>query len=159
MKGNIGGTITRIGVISDTHGRLAPEIATIFKHIDMILHAGDIDDPEVLKRLNAIAPVTAVRGNMDRGKWAKTLPKTELISINDVDFYVLHDLHDLDIDPKSIGISAVIYGHTHHARITEDRHTILINPGSASLPRKGAAPSVAVISVHRRRIYPQIFYF
>ncbi len=149
---------TIIGVISDTHGHMAPEIPRIFEDVDIILHAGDIDSPEILKLLEAIAPVIAVRGNMDRGDWTQNLCKTELVEIRNVGLYVVHDLYNLDIDPEAIGVRVVVYGHTHQAKIHENRQVMFINPGSATLPRNGTSPSVAVISICNKRLVPRIIH-
>jgi len=152
------GDTTTIGIISDTHGHLAPEISGIFKNADLILHAGDIENPRTLTSLEAIAPVTAVRGNMDYGDPGRNLCKTELVEINSVSLYMLHNLHDLDIDPESMGVAAVVSGHTHQAGIYEKGRVLFINPGSATLPRYGAAPSVALVLIRNQRLYPRIIH-
>ena len=155
MKDPVKDTIA-IGVISDTHGHLAPEIVGIFENVKLILHAGDIEDFESLKLLETIAPVIAVRGNMDHGDRAKSLGRTELVEINNILLYVVHNLHDLDIDPESIGVAAVVSGHTHQAGIYEKGPVMFINPGSATLPRYGAAPSVALILIRNQRLDARI---
>lgn len=124
-----------IGVISDTHGLLRPEILKAFKGCGHIIHAGDIGDPHIIDELSRIAPVTAVRGNCDRDGWAYTLPKTETVRIGDINFYVLHDLNRLDLNPKAAGFDAVISGHTHRALLERRDGVIYLNPGSAGPKR------------------------
>lgn len=140
-----------IGVISDTHGHISAQLVKTLKRVDMIIHAGDMDDPDVVDSLRELAPLICVRGNMDTGKWAKTLCPTELVNINEMHFYVLHDIYQLDIDPESINIKAVISGHTHRPSIQEKNGVIYLNPGSASFPRNGHAPSMAIIRIHKHK--------
>src|SRR5215203_7187553 len=124
-----------IGVISDTHDLLRPEAVAALRGVDMILHAGDIGKPEILDELNKIAPVTAVRGNNDTGDWARVIPDRQLIKIDDVSIYMLHDLKELDLAHQAAPVHVVIAGHSHKPLI-EDRNGILyINPGSAG-PRR-----------------------
>ena len=135
-----------VGVISDTHGHLPPDGGKVFEGADLIIHAGDIGRPEVLKALRAVAPVYAVRGNMDVGGWARELPETEVVEIGEVSLYVLHDLHDLDLDPASAGFGAVISGHTHKPLIDRRRGVLFLNPGSA-----GPFRSPATVALLRLR--------
>lgn len=133
---------TRVGLISDTHGLLRPE-ATAFLHgSDFIVHAGDIVDAAILDRLAAIAPVTAVRGNNDKGAWAMRLSETEVLEIDEVLIYVLHDLAALDVDPAAAGFRVVVSGHSHRPRITERDGVLYVNPGSAG-PRRFSLPIAA----------------
>ncbi len=125
----------RIGLISDTHGLLRAEALDALAGSHRIVHAGDVGDPAVLARLAAVAPVTAVRGNNDRGAWARALPESEVLEIGGKLLYVLHDLHDLDVDPAAAGFHVVVAGHSHRAGV-EHRHGVLfVNPGSAG-PRR-----------------------
>src|SRR5271155_2495066 len=103
----------RIGGISDTHGLLRPEAEKALQGVAMIVHAGDVGDPEILKRLRGIAPVFAVRGNVDSGEWAKNLPETAVVEADGASLYVLHSLRDLDLKPGAAGFDMVISGHTH----------------------------------------------
>src|SRR5262249_49809009 len=103
----------RIGVISDTHGLLRPEAVQALQGWELILHAGDVGDPKILDELRAIAPVIAVRGNIDQGDWAMKLPEYELVEREGVSIYVLHDVNQLDLDPAAAGVQAVISGHSH----------------------------------------------
>jgi len=130
----------RIGVISDTHGLLRPLAKVFLKGSDRIIHAGDIGKPEVLEELSELAPVTAVRGNNDRGAWAETLPETVLLTAEkDVIIYVLHDLQQLGKGELGAGVKAVISGHSHKP-LTKERDGILyLNPGSAG-PRRFKLP-------------------
>ena len=131
-----------MGLISDTHGLLRPE-ATAFLHgSDFIVHAGDIVDAAILDRLAAIAPVTAVRGNNDKGAWAMRLSETEVLEIDEVLIYVLHDLAALDVDPAAAGFRVVVSGHSHRPRITERDGVLYVNPGSAG-PRRFSLPIAA----------------
>ncbi len=138
----------RIGVISDTHGILQPQVLDLFARCDQIIHAGDIDTPDLLTRLKQVAPVTAVRGNMDGGKWAAALPVHDIVTVGQVSIYVLHDVADLDLDPSAAGIQVVISGHTHRASRKKQGGVLYINPGSAGAPRSSRRPSVAVLSVN-----------
>ena len=106
-------TAKLVGVISDTHGLLRPEAVATLQGSDYIIHAGDVGDPAILKRLKEIAPVTAVRGNVDRGSWAKKILETNVLEINGLSIYVLHDLNQLDLNPEAAGFSAVVSGHSH----------------------------------------------
>src|SRR5215472_13532900 len=102
-----------VGVISDTHGLLRAEAIEALRGSDFIVHAGDVGAPEILGKLGAIAPVTAVRGNVDGGSWARRLPKTEVLEVDGISIYVLHILEELDVKPEAAGMSVVVYGHSH----------------------------------------------
>jgi putative phosphoesterase len=137
-----------VGVISDTHGVLMPEVVQALKDVDLIIHAGDIGNPEVLDDLRQIAPVVAVRGNMDGGEWALKLPRTEIVEVGDALLYVLHDKLDLGIDPSASGIRAVISGHTHRPSAVEHGDVLFLNPGSSAYPRFHRLASLALLDVH-----------
>ena len=124
-----------IGVISDTHGLLRPEAVDALAGSDLILHAGDIGNLEVLDGLRAIAPVVAVRGNNDQGQWAEPIAEREVVEIEGVSMYLLHILRDLPIDPKSAGVQVVISGHSHKPLVEERDGVLFLNPGSAG-PRR-----------------------
>ena len=145
-----------VGVISDTHGLLRPEALVPLHGSDLIIHAGDVGDPEILDRLREIAPIFAVRGNVDTGPWAKALPLTEVVQVGGAQIYVLHNLMDLDVDPKAAGFAVVISGHTHRPD-AQVRHDVLyLNPGSAG-PRRFTLPiAVARIDVNGSRISHEI---
>ena len=128
-----------VGVISDTHGLLRAEAVTALRGVDAIVHAGDIGAPDVLDRLSAIAPVTAVRGNNDRGAWAEKLPSTEVLEIDGVRLYVLHNVNELGLDPRAARFGAVISGHSHQPGQAERDGVLFFNPGSAG-PRRFRLP-------------------
>ena len=128
-----------IGVISDTHGLLRPEAIEALRGSDRILHAGDIGDAPILDALAQIAPVTAIRGNIDTARWARTLPETELVETGDVSIYMVHDLGQLDLKPEAAGIRVVIYGHSHQPKMEEKNGVLYFNPGSAG-PRRFTLP-------------------
>lgn len=128
-----------LGLIADTHGLLRPEAIAALQGADIIIHAGDVGKPEILATLQTIAPVYAVRGNVDKGTWAAALPTTEVVSYGDHLLYVLHDLHDLDLTPAAAGFHAVISGHSHQPRIEEQNGVLFINPGAAG-PRRFQLP-------------------
>jgi putative phosphoesterase len=128
-----------VGVISDTHGLLRPEALEALRGSDHIIHAGDVGSPEILEKLATIAPVTAVRGNVDKSPWARRLPETEVIEVGGVSIYVLHDLTKLDLRPKAAGFAVVVSGHSHIPK-QETRDAVLyFNPGSAG-PRRFKLP-------------------
>jgi len=129
----------RVGLISDTHGLLRPDAASFLQGSDCIVHAGDICDPAILERLAAIAPVTAVRGNNDRGAWAERLNETEFVQAGGISIYAIHDLAALDIEPRAAGVRVVVSGHSHHPRVEERDGVLYVNPGSAG-PRRFRLP-------------------
>jgi len=137
-----------IGVISDTHGLLRPESMRELKGSELIIHAGDIGAPEVLDTLRHIAPVRAVRGNTDKGTWARALSDAEVVVIGGLHLYVLHDLNDLELDPGAAGFAAVVSGHSHRPSVEHRNGVLFLNPGSAG-PRRFALP-VSVARVHVR---------
>jgi putative phosphoesterase len=128
-----------VGVISDTHGLLRPEALDALKNSDKIIHGGDIGDPEILKKLEKIAPVTAIRGNIDRAPWARRLPTTDVLDVGGTLIYILHDLKELDLSPEAAGFAAVIYGHSHIAKQEMKNGVVYFNPGSAG-PRRFRLP-------------------
>jgi putative phosphoesterase len=136
-----------IGLISDTHGHLPSGVHKAFKNADLIIHAGDIGDEKVFDKLSKIAPVVAVRGNMDFEKWASQLPETEIIEIGQIVLVVLHIVNRLDADPAKAGFKAVISGHTHRPDVYEKNGITFINPGSASYPKFGHPASAALIQI------------
>jgi len=129
-----------VGIISDTHGHLRSEATRAFQDVDLIIHAGDIGKPEVLESLKAIAPVHAVRGNMD-GLWAHGLPEAEVVEIGEVSLYVIHD-------------AAVIHGHTHAANVERRKGVLYVNPGSAASFKSPA--TVVLLRIHGSSLEPQV---
>jgi putative phosphoesterase len=128
-----------IGVISDTHGLLRPEALAALKGSDYIIHAGDIGDPQILDHLATIAPVTAIRGNVDHGEWAQKIPATNVLEIGEISIYVLHNLQELDLKPEAAKFAAVIYGHSHVPKQEWKNGVLYFNPGSAG-PRRFKLP-------------------
>jgi putative phosphoesterase len=124
-----------IGIISDTHGLLRPEALRMLAHVDHIIHGGDIGDPEIITALRKIAPVTAIRGNVDTGKWATEFAETECVRLAGRLFYVLHDLNSLQIDPVAQGIDVIVSGHSHVPKINTVDGLLYLNPGSAGRRR------------------------
>lgn len=145
-----------IGIISDTHGLMRPEALDALRGSDIIIHAGDIGRPDVLGQLMAIAPVFPVRGNVDSGAWARSLPETETFVFADYSFYVLHILADIEIDPKAAGIAVVVSGHTHQPTIKDENGVLYINPGSAG-PRRFTLPvTLGRIRVNATGLHPEL---
>jgi len=128
-----------VGVISDTHGLLRPEAVAELRGSELIVHAGDIGNPEVLDELRVIAPLIAVRGNTDKGGWTETLPETEVVQVGEFSFYLLHDLSKLDLDPVAADLTGVISGHSHRPEVRERGGVLFLNPGSAG-PRRFNLP-------------------
>jgi len=124
-----------IGVISDTHGLLRPDALAALRGSEHIIHAGDVGAPEILDELGAIAPVTAIRGNIDNGAWARRLPDTEVVEVGGISIYVLHDLAHLDLKPEAARFRAVIYGHSHVPKQEMRGAVLYFNPGSAGPKR------------------------
>ena len=129
----------RIGVISDTHGLVRPEVRPAFDGVDLILHAGDVGNAEVLKELASIPRVIAVRGNNDNGPWAKTIPETEVVRIGRVGIYILHNLKEIEGGPADRNCQVVISGHSHQPSIETRGGVLFLNPGSAG-PRRFKLP-------------------
>jgi putative phosphoesterase len=125
----------RVGLISDTHGLLRPEAVTGLRGCNLIIHGGDIGGPEILDELASLAPTTAVRGNNDTGAWAQRLKETELIRVGEVLVYIIHNLAEIDVDPRAQGIRVVVSGHSHKPLIEERRGVLFVNPGSAGRRR------------------------
>lgn len=129
----------RIGVISDTHGLLREEAVKALEGSELIIHAGDVGKPEILDALREVAPVVAVRGNVDTAAWAGELPATAVAEAGSISIYVLHNLEDLDLDPAAAGFSVVVSGHSHQPAREERGGVIYLNPGSAG-PRRFDLP-------------------
>ena len=139
--------MTIIGVISDTHGLLRPEAIAALHGVDRILHAGDVGDPEILVALAQVAPVTAVRGNVDTKAWAVGLSQTEIVEVDGVTIYLLHDLSQLDLKLEAAGIQAVVYGHSHQPKIDQKNGVLFFNPGSAGPRRFNKPVSIGKLTV------------
>ena len=131
-----------VGLISDTHGLLRPEALAALRGSEHLIHAGDIGAPEIIPALQKIAPVTAIRGNVDREAWTKQFPETEVVELGGVLIYIIHDLNALDLNPRAAGFAAVISGHSHQPKQELKDGVLYFNPGSAG-PRRFDLPTSA----------------
>jgi uncharacterized protein len=148
--------VTAVGVISDTHGLLRPEAVAALDGVERIVHAGDIGAAEILSALSRIAPVTAVRGNNDRGPWAREIQEREVLEIAGHRLLVLHDLKELEVDPAREGYAAVIAGHSHKPHIERRGGVLFLNPGSAG-PRRFRLPiSLAILSISATKLEAEL---
>ena len=146
----------RVGVISDTHGLLRPEAIAALAGVDHILHAGDVGDADILRTLARTAPVTAIRGNIDTHGECAALPPTEAIELGDKLFYLVHSIHDLDVDPQAATIHVVVSGHSHKPGIEQRGNVLYLNPGSAG-PRRFKLPvSLAIVQIEARHLEASI---
>jgi uncharacterized protein len=145
-----------VGVISDTHGLLRPGALAALRGCELIVHAGDIGKLEVLAGLRALAPVMAVRGNVDHDTWNEDLPETRIVQAGEVYLYVLHDFHALDLDPAAGGFSAVISGHSHKPSVQERGGVLYLNPGSAGSRRFTLPVTLALLHVHGHDLQAEI---
>jgi uncharacterized protein len=146
----------RIGIISDTHGLLRPEAVAALRGVEHILHAGDVGNPEILEQLLQIAPVTAIRGNIDRSGPCALLPEMELVEFGGASLYMLHDRNQLDLDPVAAGIAAVLSGHSHQPSIEHRKGVLYFNPGSAG-PRRFSLPvSLGFLEIEAGKIEPRL---
>ena len=140
-----------IGVLSDTHGKIDGKVIDRIRCMDLVLHAGDIDEPEILQALGKSDKITAVRGNMDFGAWSQALPIEAFVEAGDILIYMVHDLHRISIDPSSADVRIVISGHTHRPAAERKNGVLYLNPGSASFPRDGHKASMAQIEIVKDR--------
>lgn len=146
----------RIGVISDTHGLLRPEALDALAGVEHILHAGDVGGIEILERLRTMAPVTAIRGNVDGFGPCAQLPETEVVELGGKTIYMLHDVHALDLNPEAAGFAVVISGHSHQPKIEHRKGVLYFNPGSAG-PRRFSLPiSVGFLTMENGAITPEL---
>jgi len=141
--------MTLLGVISDTHGLLRPEALDALRGSELIIHAGDVGQSEILERLRNIAPVVAVRGNVDTAPWAEELPETNTVEVVGHRIFVLHDRSQLAVHPGHAGFAAVVFGHSHKPLAEVQNGVLFLNPGSAG-PRRFRLP----ISIARLRVSP-----
>ena len=145
-----------IGVISDTHGLLRPEALAALQGSHCIIHAGDIGDPHILEQLGQIAPVTAIRGNVDRDAWARKIPETNVLEVGGITIYILHNLATLDLKPEAAGFSAVAYGHTHVPKQEIKNDVLYFNPGAAGPRRFKLLVSVGRLIVENETVRGEI---
>ena len=144
-----------IGAISDTHGLLRPEVLKAFSSVDHILHAGDVGDASILEALSQLAPVTAIRGNIDRTGPCAALPAEEYLTLAGVNLYMLHDVHALTLEPTAAGLSAVLFGHSHKPLLEHRRGVLFFNPGAAG-PRRFSLPiTVGILRIEAGALYAQ----
>jgi putative phosphoesterase len=144
--------VTRVGLISDTHGLLRPQALDFLRGSDCLIHAGDIVDPAILERLAELAPLTSVRGNNDHGAWARALPETATVTVDGVTIHVIHDLKELDIDPVASGVRVVVAGHSHKPSCVLRDGVLYVNPGSAGRRRFSLPISVGELLIDEGRI-------
>lgn len=145
-----------LGVISDTHGLIRPQALAALRGCDSIIHAGDIGNAEVIARLAEIAPVAAIRGNVDKGAWAATLPGTEIVEVGQLLIYVLHNIADLELDPPTVGFAAVIFGHSHRPSLETREGVLYLNPGAAGPRRFGLPVTIARVRISGRDLHTEI---
>ena len=136
-----------IGVISDTHGLIRPEAVQALRGANLIIHAGDIGKAEVIEALKSIAPVVAIRGNNDKGRWARRFPETAVVEVGKIRIYIIHNVKELEIDPSAAGFCVVISGHSHRPLVLRRGGVLFLNPGSAG-PRRFKLP----VAVARLRV-------
>jgi len=147
----------RIGVVSDTHGLLRPEVLPALAGCDAILHAGDVGEIEILRSLETIAPVTAIRGNIDTEGPCASLPETEMVTLGGCTFYLLHSARALDLDPSAAGVCVVVSGHSHSPSVHERGSVIYLNPGSAGPRRFGLPVTIAYVMLDDSSVRAEIF--
>ena len=148
--------MTTIAVLSDTHGLLRPDIPNAIKDVDHIIHAGDLGKMEILDELNGIAPTSIVRGNVDTGAWAASLPYNTVVDMAGHQLYVLHDIDSLDLDPRAAGFAAVIYGHSHQPEINYKGNVLYLNPGSIGPRRFKLQVSYAMLIINDGSLVPEL---
>ncbi len=149
----------KIAVLSDTHGLLRPEVTAACTGVDAILHAGDVGGAAILEQLQQLAPVTAIRGNIDRSGACARLPATEMVRFDDVTFYLVHDIADLDISPSAAGVEVVVSGHSHKPHIERRSGVLYLNPGSVG-PRRFKLPiCMALVTIRGKDIQVEELYF
>jgi putative phosphoesterase len=145
-----------IGVISDTHGLLRPEAVELLRGSEHIIHAGDIGAPEIVPALRKIAPVTAIRGNVDTQAWARSFPETEVVELGGLHIYIIHDANALDLNPKAAGFAAVISGHSHQPKQETKDGVLYFNPGSAGPRRFKLSISVGRMEIVNGKVSAEI---
>jgi putative phosphoesterase len=146
----------RVGVVSDTHGLVRPQLLEALEGSDLIVHAGDIGGPDVLEALSSVAPVHAVRGNMDHGSWTQGLSASLAVEVGSACLWVLHDPDHLDLDPAVAGFAAVITGHSHRPALGRKQGVLYLNPGSAGPRRFSLPPSCARLHVREADVRAEL---
>lgn len=148
--------VFRIGIISDTHGLLRPEAKKRLRGVDHIIHGGDIGRADIIAALARIAPVTAIRGNVDTGAWADAFPETVAVQLGGRTIFVLHDRNTLAFDPAARGIAVVVSGHSHAPRIETIGGVLYLNPGSAGRRRFRLPVTLAILDITAEGLHPAI---
>jgi uncharacterized protein len=146
----------KIGIVSDTHGLLRPEVAPALEGVERILHLGDVGDPQILETLRKIAPVTAIRGNIDREGPCSKLPETEVLLVEGHYIYMLHDLNTLHLDPAAAKFAAVLSGHTHKAHVERRKGVLYFNPGSCGPRRFDLGVTIGMLEITGKEIRPTV---
>ena len=147
------------GVISDTHGRFPPQVETVFANIDLIIHAGDFDTNQVLAQFRQLANLIAVRGNMDQQSDLVGLSKSEVAQVGEVFSYVIHDLMEMDLDPRAAGFQVVIHGHLHRSALVNRQGILYLNPGSPTRPRRSLKPGAAMLRIRADQVACELIPF
>jgi len=147
---------SKVGVIADTHGLLRTEAIEFLKRCDLIVHAGDIGNPDILKALKLIAPTHAIRGNIDKGSWAREFPEKDVLEVENKFFYLIHSIDDLDLDPAAAEFDAVIFGHSHQPISYKKDGVLYFNPGSAGRRRFKLPVSIGRITIMESRLESEI---
>ena len=146
----------RVGLISDTHGLLRPEAVAFLRGSDFIVHAGDIGHAAILKELASLAPLTAVRGNNDKGQWAKAVQETGVLRVGQVVIHVVHNIAELTLDPLAAGFQVVVSGHSHKPSVKERDGVLYVNPGSSG-PRRFKLPvALAELAVNGNSVRARV---
>ena len=148
-----------IGVISDTHGQFPPQVETAFSATDLIIHAGDFDTNQVFSRFDNLGQLKAVRGNMDHQSDLIRLPQTEMIQVGKIFIYVIHNLLDLDVDPRATGFQVVVHGHLHVPECVDRQGILYLNPGSPTSPRRGSRPGAALLQIKGDQVRAELISF
>ncbi len=151
-------TAERIGVISDTHGLFREDVRDVFSGCSLIIHAGDIGTPSVLRELGLIAEVKAVRGNVDRGNWAEKLSESEFLVIGNNRVYLVHDLGSSSLTVPTRDADIVVYGHSHRPSVMYRDATLYLNPGSAGPKRFNLPVCVALMRIEEDGVFPEIIH-
>lgn len=149
------GSLT-VGVISDTHGLLRPEVFEAFEGVELILHAGDIGGDDILIELQAIAPVYAVRGNMDYGAWSEDIPASREIVLGKKRIFLVHDPAHVDFDPEKGGFQGIIFGHTHQPHLEMHKGVLMLNSGSAGHRRRNYPVSLAILKIREAQMEAEL---
>ena len=156
---NAGSQEYLISVISDTHGQFPPQVETAFSGTDLIIHAGDFHTNQVFSRFKSLGQLKAVRGNMDHQSDLIRLPQSEVIQVGEIFIYVIHNLLDMEVDPRAAGFQVVIHGHLHVPECVDRRGILYLNPGSPTSPRRGAKPGAALLRINGSQVSAELITF